>query len=405
MIFLSLIFRIGLVFIMKKKSSLWLVLLLGTLSAFGPLSLDMYLPGLPAMTSSLHTSASLIQMSISTCIVGLALGQLVIGPISDRIGRKTPLIIGLAVFAITSFALAFTSNIWIFLAIRFLQGLAGASGNVLSRAIAKDMFTGKKLTRFYANLMSINGVFPVISPIIGSMTMLVGPWNLIFVVLGFIGIFLIINSIFLPETAPKEVETTFSRKSLSTLGHAKDFWQPTLILCMANGVLFCYISGSSFIYQGVFHLNSTQFSLMYALNGCGIAFGSFLAGRMASYFRSKKMVNINLFVTLIIIGLMVLNGITIGSHLLSMIGIFLIIGSFGFTTALATYLAMQVPGINAGVSSAMVGLFGNIAGGISSPLVGLFGTSSPTPMFAIMLIFQVISIAAFYLLNTKKAVA
>jgi DHA1 family bicyclomycin/chloramphenicol resistance-like MFS transporter len=144
---------------------------------------------------------------------------------------------------------------------------------------------------------------------------------------------------------------------------------------------------------------------MYALNGCGIAFGSFLAGRMASYFRSKKMVNINLFVTLIIIGLMVLNGITIGSHLLSMIGIFLIIGSFGFTTALATDLAMQVPGINAGVSSAMVGLFGNIAGGISSPLVGLFGTSSPTPMFAIMLIFQVISIAAFYLLNTKKAVA
>ena len=390
---------------MKNKSSLWLVLLLGTLSAFGPLSLDMYLPALPSMTAAFHTSTSLIQMSISTCIVGLAIGQLLIGPISDRIGRKIPLIIGLIIFVITSFMLAFITNITLFLVIRFFQGLAGASGNVLSRAIAKDMFTGKKLTRFYANLMSINGIFPVIAPIIGSMTLLIGPWSLIFVVLGFVGIILVINSLFLPETAPKKIEATFSRKSLRSLGHAKAFWQPTLILCMANGVLFCYISGSSFIYQGVFHFSTTQFSLMYALNGAGIAFGSFLAGRMVSYFRSKIMVKINLFATIVVISCMLINGITINNHLISIIGIFLIISGFGFTTALATDLAMQVPGINAGISSAMVGLFGNIAGGISSPLVGLFGSGSPTPMFAIMFIFQIISIGAFYLLNTKEAVA
>ncbi|WP_252902773.1 MFS transporter [Paucilactobacillus hokkaidonensis] len=163
--------------------------MLGTLSAFGPLSLDMYLPGLPVIQQSLNTSASLVQLSISTCLIGLAVGQLFIGPLSDRIGRKPPLLAGLILFTLTSLMLTQISNIWWFLLIRFIQGLAGSAGQVLSRAIAKDMFSGKRLTQFYATLMAINGIFPVIAPIVGAAVLSFFPWQTIFLLLTIIGSF------------------------------------------------------------------------------------------------------------------------------------------------------------------------------------------------------------------------
>ena len=137
----------------SKSRKLWLTFFLGLISATGPLSLDMYLPALPTMQTTFHTSTSVIQMSITFCLVGLAVGQLIVGPLSDKFGRRVPLAIGFAVFALTSVLIMLVHSITLFLILRFIQGLAGSAGQVLSRAVARDLFSGKELTKFFALLM------------------------------------------------------------------------------------------------------------------------------------------------------------------------------------------------------------------------------------------------------------
>lgn len=157
---------------MKTKSTLgkriWLIFILGTISASGPLSIDLYLPALPEMTHDLAAPASLIQMSLSACLLGLALGQLISGPLSDKYGRKKPLMVGFFIFGLVSLLIAMSNSVYLLILLRFIQGLAGASGQVLSRAIASDMFSGSLLTKFYSMLSAVNGIFPVISPVIGG---------------------------------------------------------------------------------------------------------------------------------------------------------------------------------------------------------------------------------------------
>lgn len=381
----------------QPKVKWTLTLLLGTLSAFGPLSLDMYLPALPAIQHALSTNTSLVQLSISTCLIGLALGQLVIGPLSDRIGHRNPLIIGLLVFTITSAILMFVHNIWLFLGIRFIQGLAGSAGQVLSRAIAKDLFSGRKLTQFYATLMAINGIFPVISPIIGAGILTFFEWQMIFGCLTVIGLLLLLGTIIiLPETKTVTVEALPTNRRAY---FSKSFLQPTLILGFGSGVLFSYIAGSSFVYQQVFHLSTQMFSLLYAINGSGIALMSYFAGRLIDRFTNRQILTTSLIIPLLIAVLILVNTQTININLLTILGIFIIIASFGCLSAITTALAMQAPGTNAGSASAILGLCGNIMGGLSSPIVGLFGTSSAAPMIGVIIAFQLLALVSYYLLR------
>lgn len=385
----------------NRKPTFLFTFLLGTLSAFGPLSLDMYLPGLPVIQQSLNTSASLVQLSISTCLIGLAVGQLFIGPLSDRIGRKPPLLAGLILFTLTSLMLTQISNIWWFLLIRFIQGLAGSAGQVLSRAIAKDMFSGKRLTQFYATLMAINGIFPVIAPIVGAAVLSFFPWQTIFLLLTIIGSFLILGSIFiLPETKVTTI-TLETNQPHSNLFTSRAFWQPTIVLSMASGVLFSYISGSSFIYQQVFNLSTQTFSILYAINGLGIALMSAAAGRLINHFSSQHILQASLLVPFIVVILLIINEWTLNSMWLFIIGIFAIIATFGTTSTIATSQAMQVSAISAGLASAIVGLCANTIGSISSPIVGLFGTTSSLPMIIVIGAFQLLGIISFYLLKPE----
>ncbi|KIS03468.1 multidrug effflux MFS transporter [Paucilactobacillus wasatchensis] len=384
------------------RPKLSIILLLGTLSAFGPLSLDMYLPGLPVIQHSLNTSASLVQLSISTCLIGLAVGQLFVGPISDHIGRKPPLLVGLVLFTLTSLALGWIDNIWWFLSIRFIQGLAGSAGQVLSRAIAKDMFTGKQLTKFYATLMAINGIFPVIAPIAGAAVLAIAPWQAIFMLLAVIGALLIVGSLFvLPETKVAMSSQNLAQRHPSIF-KSRSFWQPTVVLSFASGVLFSYIAGSSFIFQQVFHFSTQTFSLLYAVNGLGIALMSSLAGRLINYFTNTIILRGALLIPLISITMLVINSLTINSTWLFVGGIFIVIATFGVTSTIATAQAMQTSATNAGLASAIIGLSSNAVGSISSPIVGLFGTVSALPMIIVIGVFQLLGVVSFYLLKPKK---
>ncbi|EUJ53489.1 MFS transporter [Listeria fleischmannii] len=156
------------------------MIILGFLSAFGPLSLDMYLPALPDLATDMGISASISQLSLTACMIGLAAGQLVIGALSDSVGRRKPLLIGIFLYFIISFICIFTENIILFIILRFIQGFAGGAGSVLSRAIARDYYEGKNLTRFFSFLMLINGLGPILAPIIGSGMLLISDWRGIF---------------------------------------------------------------------------------------------------------------------------------------------------------------------------------------------------------------------------------
>ena len=169
---------------LSKGRIIWLSLLLGTLSAYGPLLMDAYLPAFPVIQEELGISASLTQMSLTMCLIGLALGPLAIGTLSDRIGRKKPLVIGITVAILCCLLVPFVRNIWLFLALRLLQGISSSAGIVLTRAIAKDLFTGERLTKFFAMLIAVNGIFPIISPLLGSAILAVASWQTIFLFLG-----------------------------------------------------------------------------------------------------------------------------------------------------------------------------------------------------------------------------
>lgn len=376
----------------EQRHRLRFILILGTLSATGPLSIDLYLPALPQMMRQFQTSTSLIQLSLTACLLGLAFGQLIAGPLSDHYGRKKPLLAGFLVFALASFLIALTHSITMLIVMRFIQGLAGASGQVLSRAVARDLFSGHALTNFYAILNAVNGVFPIIAPIIGGYMIQFVPWEAVFILLGGIGLLLSgLIVIGIPETLVPEKRLTGSLfttfKSFSDLVKLPGFMRSIVVTGLVYGCLFSYISASTFIYQQLFHLSAQTFSLIYAMNGLGIVIGSGLTSRVN---RLSEVSQMKIGMVLVALDSLTL---LIGSWLrFPLVAVALLLWCLvlviGMLLTLTTSIIMNQASQNAGSASALVGLSQNAFGGISSPLVGLFGTASYAPMAGLVLIYS-----------------
>lgn len=378
------------------------ILILGTLSATGPLSIDLYLPALPQMMRQFQTNASAIQLSLTACLLGLAFGQLIAGPLSDHYGRKKPLMIGFLAFGIASFLIALTHSIVMLIVLRFIQGLAGASGQVLSRAVARDLFSGHALTNFYAVLNAVNGLFPILAPIIGGYMIKFVPWQGVFVLLGIIGVLLVgLIIVGIPETLATEDRLTgpiFSTfKSFGDLMKVPGFTRNIAITGVVYGSLFSYISASTFIYQQLFHLSAQSFSLIYALNGLGIVIGSGLPSRLNNV-PEKKQLRVGLMLVIIDILALLAGSLTHFSLLIVATLLWLLVLCIGMLLTLTTSIIMNQTAKNAGSASALVGLSQNAFGGISSPLVGLFGTASYAPMAGLVLIY---GLSALGLSRTK----
>ncbi|WP_409022589.1 multidrug effflux MFS transporter [Dellaglioa sp. P0083] len=393
-----------------KKHELFLTFLLGTLSAFGPLSMDMYLPALPVIQQHLHTTASLTQLTITTCLLGLALGQLIVGPYSDKIGRRKPLLLGLILFAITSIIAATSQNITILVIIRLLQGLAGSAGLVISRAIARDLYTGKKLTSFFSLLMAVNGIFPIISPILGSFILKFTSWRGIFVILTVIGLLLfLLVLVTLPETnqiMPDKSQSNTgdsTKKILKNLIFDKFFLSYALIQGFISGAMFCYISGSSFVLQNLFDLSSNMFSLVYAINGLGIVIMSQLSSRISDTFSEQTGLKLGVYLALFGSLLLTASLFISNSLLLVLVSLFLIVSMVGIVNTTAFSLAMQKQGQHAGSASAILGVGMNLVGSILSPFVGIMGDHSYVPMTILILLCEICALIIYLNISTKKA--
>jgi DHA1 family bicyclomycin/chloramphenicol resistance-like MFS transporter len=367
-----------------------LVLILGSLSAFGPLSLDMYLPGLPALARDLQTGAAETQLTITGCLVGLAVGQLVVGSLSDSRGRRLPLLLGLGGYAATSFLCAVTSSIHLLIVLRVLQGLAGGAGIVIARAVVRDLYSGVAAARFYALLMLVNGLAPILAPIFGSQLLRVGSWRGVFLVLGVIGAVLLgVAAIGLPETLPAERRTSGglgnTLRTFRLLLADRLFLGCALTSGCAIGAMFAYIAGSPFVLEDIYGVSPQAFSLVFGSNALGLVAASQLSARLVGRVQPVTLMTAGV-ATGLAGGLTLLVVVLIGGLGLVPVlaALFLVVASVGLVMPNATALALAGHARVAGSGSALLGLAQFMVGGAVAPLVGIGGSRTALPMALII---------------------
>ncbi|MCK8432138.1 multidrug effflux MFS transporter [Streptomyces sp. D2-8] len=387
-----------------RRTGLLVTFLLGSLTAVPPLAMDMYLPSLPEVTRSLHAPAATVQLTLTACLAGMALGQLVVGPMSDRWGRRRPLLAGLAVFVVATVLCALAPTVELLVAFRLAQGLAGAAAIVIARAVVRDLYDGMAMARFFSTLMLISGVAPIVAPLIGGQVLRVTDWRGVFAVLTVIGV--LIGALVwmrLPETlAPAERHSGGvgeALRSMRGLLADRSFAGYTLTGGFAFASLFAYIAASPFVIQEIYGASPQTFSLLFGVNSVGLVIvgqinGKVLVGRVSL----DRVLGIGLAIV-----------ITAATALLLMsLGVF---GEVGLTpVAVALFVLMSAMGITlpntqalalmrtkhaAGSASALLGTSSFFIGAVASPLVGVAGEDTALPMAVVQLAAALVALACF----------
>lgn len=382
-----------------KNSRLFLVLFLGVLAGIGPFVMDLYLPALPSVVTYFNTSMPTVQLSLTSCMVGLALGQIMIGPISDKFGRKLPLLLCISVFAASGIGIAMTDNMQTLIEFRFLQGLSSAGGVVIARAAAADLYEGPEMARFFALLMSVNGVAPIIAPVVGSMLLELTDWRGIFAFQAAMGIALVLACLRFHEslTEAKKHQGKLLSSYLNYLEIIKNrpFMLLIGILSFMTAGLIAYIAASPFIFQEHYHLSSLAFSLYFALNAAGFTIGAHLAGKIPQKTGIKIGVMGGVLVGLLLYVLL----LTDGSFWLIEFCLFAYGFTYGILAPGASSLAIAMGRQYAGSASAIAGFFPILMGGIISPLVGI-GDSFVTFGF-IILVSTILALFSWWIIHKQ----
>lgn len=376
------------------------VLILGGLSAFGPLSIDMYLPALPQMAGDLHAADATVQLTLSAFIIGLALGQLVLGPLSDAVGRRKPLLAGLALYIVGSILCAVSPSAELLIAARGVQAVGAAAGIVIARATVRDFYSGTAMTKFFSMLMLVNGLAPILAPIIGGQILNWTSWRGVFVWLTVFGAALLAVVFFLlPEPLPADRRTPARLGSVlrtyAGLLADRSFLGYALASGLMFGSLFAYISGSSFALQGIYGLSPQAYSLVFGLNGIGIVLAGQLNGRLVGRFPERKLLTVGLL-TAALGGFGVLMAAVLDLSLTGLlIPLFILVSSIGLVAPNASSLALAEQARSAGSASALLGVLQFVVGGLATPLVGLGGAGTAVPMGIAMAGFGVLALLAF----------
>ncbi len=355
-----------------KNSKLYTLIVIGIVSAFGPFVTDFYLPALPALSGYFATTASCVQFSLTFSMIGLAVGQLIIGPLSDKYGRKQPLLISLYLFCLSTLGCLYAPDIYWFVFFRLIQGLAGAGGVVISKSIAIDLYQGRELTRFFSMLSSVQGLAPIGAPVLGGVLLEMTDWKGIFWVLLGIGAFLIIALSFFQESL--DVSKRTKGNVLSTFKYYapvfrnKPFMRLVLVQAFAMGVMFIYIAASPFIFQNHFGLSPIHYSLCFGVNALGIMLGSLMVPKFKDA-GSALQTGIRGFGMISI--LVALAFILSSSVLLVEVILFFFFIFLGLILPSSTTLALDLERENSGNASALLGFLMFLFGGVLSPLTGL----------------------------------
>ncbi|MFT3864987.1 MAG: multidrug effflux MFS transporter [Solirubrobacterales bacterium] len=357
------------------------LLVLAGLSAFGPLTTDVYLPGFPGMAADLHASAAAAQLTLTACVIGLALGQLFIGPLSDMTGRRLPLLSCLGVFTAASLGCAAAPSLPLLIAGRFLQGASGAGGVVVARAVVRDVFAGDEAARAYSNLSAIVTSGPIFAPLLGALILLFSDWRGIFVGLAVIGVLLAIAvHRVIAETLPiadrKAHAVSDTLRNVVVLLRHRRYLAYVLSGAFGFGTMFAYISASSFVYQDVFGTSAQLYSVLIAINGLALMSSNVVNGRLVARVGQERLLRRGL------------GGLLGGSSAIAIAAIagagpaailpllLLTVGCVGFVISNSVALAMAGEPARAGAASALFGLFQFSVGAAVAPLVGIAGSSA-----------------------------
>ncbi|MFE6099003.1 Bcr/CflA family multidrug efflux MFS transporter [Streptomyces laurentii] len=390
-----------------RRAGLLLVLVLGGLTALPPLSMDMYLPALPEVTEVLRAPAATVQLTLTACLAGMAAGQLVVGPMSDKWGRRRPLLVGMVLYVLATAVCAFAPTVELLIGFRLLQGLAGAAGIVIARAVVRDLYDGVEMARFFSTLMLVSGAAPIVAPLIGGQILRITDWRGVFHVLAVVGLLLTLAVWrFLGETLPPGRRHTGgvgeALRTMRGLLADRVFTGYTLAGGLAFAVLFSYISASPFVVQEIYGASPQTFSLLFGLNSVGLVAvgqinGKLLVGRVSL----DKVLGIGLAVILCAaLALLVLTSGVFGDPGLVPIaaGLFVMMSAMGLAMPNTNALALMRTPHAAGSASALLGTVSFLIGAVASPLVGIAGEDTAVPMAVVQVACALGALACFLLL-------
>lgn len=394
---------------LTRRQRLVYVLVLGALTALGPFTIDLYLPAFPLLERDLGVSAAAVQLTLTGTTVGFALGQLVVGPWSDKIGRRRPLLIATAVHVLACLAAASAPDVVWLGTFRLLQGVGAAAGAVVAMAMVRDLFGGRPLVRMLSRLALVSGLAPVLAPLIGSQLLLVMDWRGIFLVLAGYGVVVIGAVYFLiVETLPVSRRSTAGRGSVlaryrAVLGD-RVFVGVAIIGGMTFSGLFSYLSASPFLFQGVYGFDEQQYGLLFAVNSLGIVIGVQVSARLVKYVAPQWIIATSTVVLLgsaLAIGLLELAGAGLWGTL---VPLFLFITAVGFTIPSVQVIGLVNHGREAGTAASLLGAVNFGLAGLISPLVGVIGVSDAVPMAGVMACTAVVSIVALWFVVRPRSV-
>lgn len=391
--------------ISENKNNI-LITLLASICSLGPLATDMYLPALPQMTLDFSTTPSIIQLTLTSWLIGLAIGQVIAGPLSDIYGRTRPLVFGLIIFTISSVACIFAPSIELFIFARFIGGFAASSALVVSRAIASDIYKGTMLTKFLATVMIIQGLAPIIAPVLGGQLLRFFSWISVFIILTLAGIGITLLSLLkYKETLPEE------KRLKGDIAHiVKVFFslcaRPYFAsLCAIQFFVFCslfaYISGMPFMLQGIYNFTPQDVSLVFAFVGIGMMIAGKITNILTGRIPDSKLLLIGLCQGLIF-GILFLVGIVLDFSIYVLIILLLLTQTALPLTASTSFsLAMQTQKKVAGSASALLGFFSTISGGFVAPIVGIGGGTTALPTALVIAIAEVLALIIFLTITRK----
>jgi len=383
------------------RSGIWFTLLLGSLTAFDPLSIDMYLPAFPNMGKDFAVSSAQVELSLSSFFIGLAVGQLIYGPISDRYGRKKPLLVGMGIYFLSCIACAYSRSIHMLIFFRVLQALGGCSGMVIARAIVRDVFEKQRAAQTFSMLMLVMGVAPILAPMVGGYVAEYFGWRAIFGILGTLGLLSwACTLLFLPETHPASRERPSLLSSFRATGSIlrdKEFLGYTLAAGAVTAGMFAYIAGSPFVFITLLGISPERYGWIFGVNSLGLIVAAQMNSLLLKKFPLESILRVATSGTCVFaIALFIASHLS-RSPVALLIPLFFFISSLGLTVPNALAGALAHQGRRAGTASSLMGTIRWSIAFLASFLVSLLHNGTSGPMTGIILASGISALLMFHL--------
>ncbi|HEV7755098.1 MAG TPA: multidrug effflux MFS transporter [Mycobacteriales bacterium] len=384
------------------------ILLLGTLAAIGPLSGDTYLPAFPQIAADLGAPPVRVQLTLTASLLGLAVGQLVIGPVSDLWGRRRLLLGGTALYAVVSLGCALAPTIGALTGLRFLQGFAGAAGVVLARAVVRDLYSGAAAARAFSRLLLVFAVAPIVAPLLGTAVLAAGDWRTIFLLLAAVGVlqFLAVRA-WLGETLPPARRTAGGLRRIPgvvrDVVRDRSFLGYALACGFAFAGMFAYIAGSPFVVQDLHGASPGVFAGLFAVNAAGLAVATAVNARLVARVEPRRLLSVGLAVHAAG-GVSLLGAVLLDGRLVTLVPpMFVVVASLGFVLPNATALALARFPASAGTASSILGALHFAIGASVAPLVGVGGPGTAVPFGAVIAGTGVVAVAVLSTVHRTKS--